>query len=43
MKAFVAKGRMKSLVEAIPVSVILNDKTALLGAGYYAALRAKRG
>jgi glucokinase len=43
MKAFVAKGRMKSLLEAIPVSVILNDKTALLGAGYYAALRAKRG
>jgi glucokinase len=43
MKAFVAKGRLKSLVEAIPVSVILNDKTALLGAGYYAALRAKRG
>ena len=40
MKAFVAKGRKKSLVEAIPVSVILNDKTALLGAGYYAALRA---
>ena len=43
MKAFVAKGRMKSLVEAIPVSVILNDKTASLGAGYYAALRAERG
>jgi glucokinase len=43
MKAFVAKGRMKSLVEAVPVRVILNDKTALLGAGYYAALRAKRG
>lgn len=32
MKAFVNKGRMSSLLKAIPVSVILNDKTALLGA-----------
>jgi len=39
MKAFVAKGRMRSLVEAIPVHVILNDKTALLGAARLAALR----
>ncbi len=39
-EAFVAKGRMRRLLEAIPVRVILNDKTALLGAARYAALRA---
>ncbi len=32
MSAFTAKGRMRSLLEAMPVHVILNDKTALLGA-----------
>lgn len=32
MDAFVAKGRMQSLLKAMPVQVILNDKTALLGA-----------
>jgi glucokinase len=32
MKAFQAKGRLTKLVEAIPVRVIMNDKTALLGA-----------
>ncbi len=32
MEAFTAKGRMKPLLEAIPVRVILNDMTALLGA-----------
>jgi glucokinase len=30
--SFVAKGRMQSLLKAMPVQVILNDKTALLGA-----------
>jgi glucokinase len=39
-EAFVAKGRMRSLLEAIPVRVIVNDKTALIGAARYAALRA---
>ncbi len=39
-EAFVAKGRMRPLLEAIPVRVILNDKTALLGAARCAALRA---
>lgn len=39
MEAFTAKGRMKPLLEAIPVRVILNDMTALLGA----ALCASRG
>jgi glucokinase len=32
MEAFAAKGRMRPLLERIPVRVILNDKTALLGA-----------
>ena len=40
MRAFTAKGRMGPLLEAIPVRVILNDRTALLGAGRWAALRA---
>ena len=40
MEAFTAKGRFKSLLEAIPVRVILNDKTALLGAARYPALQA---
>ncbi|MER3446494.1 MAG: glucokinase [Candidatus Dadabacteria bacterium] len=38
MKAFVSKGRMKSLLEAIPVRVILNDNTALLGAARLAMI-----
>ena len=37
MKAFTAKGRLSSLLEAIPVRVILNDKAALLGAARVAA------
>jgi glucokinase len=37
MRAFVEKGRYKEFVSAIPVYVILNDKTALQGAAYYAA------
>mgnify|MGYP001396241197 CR=1 FL=1 len=32
MNAFTAKGRMKPLMQAMPVRVILNPKTALLGA-----------
>jgi glucokinase len=42
MKAFVSKGRIGALLEAIPVRVITNDKTALLGAGRVAALAATR-
>jgi len=38
MEVFVAKGRFKILLEAIPVRVILNDETALLGAARYASL-----
>ncbi len=32
MNAFAAKGRMRPLLQAIPVRVILNPKLALLGA-----------
>ncbi|HEY9869602.1 MAG TPA: glucokinase [Candidatus Obscuribacterales bacterium] len=32
MKAFAGKGRMRELVESMPVKVITNEKTALLGA-----------
>ena len=36
-KHFSDMGRMKSLLEQMPVYVVLNDKTALLGAAYYGA------
>ena len=36
MQAFLGKGRMQPLLEAIPVRVITNDKTGLLGAACYA-------
>jgi glucokinase len=39
MRRFVAKGRMQKLLEAMPVKVIVNDKTALLGAARCAVLR----
>lgn len=35
MAAFVNKGRFAQLMSHIPVYVVLNDKTALLGAAYY--------
>jgi glucokinase len=38
MEAFVSKGRLRPLMETIPVKVIVNDETALLGAARYAAL-----
>jgi glucokinase len=40
MKAFLDKGRMRPLLEAIPVRVIVRDGTALRGAARYAALLA---
>lgn len=40
MQAFNAKGRLKTVCEAIPVRVIVNPKTALLGTARYAALQA---
>ena len=41
MNAFLAVGRMKWLVEEMPVKIILNDNTAMLGAAEYARLAAK--
>jgi glucokinase len=38
MKVFVDKGRMKGLLESIPVWVIRNDLTALSGAAHVAAM-----
>jgi len=43
MSAFVNKGRLGPLLEAFPVSVILNDQTALNGAARFAAMRAHIG
>ena len=40
MDAFVAKGRLKPLLQEIPVRVVMNDKTALLGAARFATLQA---
>jgi glucokinase len=40
MQSFVSKGRMQPLLEAIPVSVIINGKTGLLGAASYGASHA---
>ena len=37
MNAFTAKGRMRTLLKDIPVRVIMNPKTALLGAARHAA------
>ncbi|MDB6067036.1 MAG: glk [Pedosphaera sp.] len=37
LTAFFSKGRMRPLLEAIPVRVVLNPATALLGAAHYAA------
>ena len=36
MKAFTNKGRFENLLEQIPVRVILNDRTGLLGAAFCA-------
>ena len=40
MEAFVDKGRLRPLLEAIPVRVILDDTCALLGAAAFAEARA---
>lgn len=39
LDAYLAKGRMRPLLEAMPVRVILNEKTGLLGAAVYAMSR----
>jgi len=40
MQAFLNKGRLRTLLEQISVRVVLNDKTALLGAGHVAMMNA---
>lgn len=42
MLAFTSKGRMSPLLETIPVMVILNEQSALLGAGRCAARRKEK-
>ena len=42
LRRFMAKGRMRALLESMPVRVILNEKTGLLGAAHGAFLRAGR-
>jgi glucokinase len=37
MKAFIGTGRMKDLLASMRVRVIMNDKTALIGAARFAA------
>lgn len=39
MKAFLGENRLKNLLQAMPVRVIMNDKTALIGAARFAAMR----
>ncbi len=41
MQAFLSKGRMQALLESIPVLVITNEKTGLLGAANYGARHSK--
>jgi glucokinase len=43
MKAFLEKGRLRSLLESIPVQVITNDKAGLLGAARCAAAKSSNG
>ncbi len=42
MQAFLNKGRLRPLVESIPVQVVINDKAGLLGAARCAAVRGQR-
>jgi glucokinase len=42
MQAFLDKGRMRPLVESIPVQVVTNDKTGLLGAARCASVRGRQ-
>ncbi len=36
LESFLSKGRMRNLLELMPVRIILNDKAALLGAAHFA-------
>jgi glucokinase len=42
MQSFLDKGRMRPLVESIPVQIVTNDKTGLLGAARCAAVRSNQ-
>lgn len=42
LQALSAKGRMRKLIESIPVKVVLRDDTGLLGAARHAAVQAGR-
>jgi len=37
LDSFYHKGRLSTVLQSIPIYVILNDKTALQGAAWYAA------
>ena len=41
LHSFVSKGRMQPLLDAIPVKVVINDSTALLGAARCASVKSK--
>jgi glucokinase len=41
LEAFLAKGRMRALLESMPVQVVLNDRAALVGAARFAWLQAE--
>jgi glucokinase len=43
MRAFLAKGRLRPLMESMPVHVITNDKAGLLGAARCAAAKSTNG
>jgi glucokinase len=40
LEAFAAKGRVRALLEALPVRVVINDRAALIGAARRAAIEA---
>ena len=41
IEAFISKGRLSSLLSKIPIKIVLNEKTALLGAARYAKEKTK--
>jgi glucokinase len=43
IRAFLDKGRFAGYLESIPVRVVLNERTAMLGAGRCAAMRIAAG
>jgi len=38
IESFMSKGRYRALLEQMPISVVLNDQAALIGAAHYAAI-----